>query len=408
MEVIGDTPYVTYFQVVIGQNGPEVEIRAARLAADGQSWEQLPNVATGSPGTYNQPEIGEINGKPYIATAHSPGQGQSEIDVFHLNAAGDDWDLVGGGPVTPPNVNAEDPTVEGFNGQPWVAWRARGGSAGPQGQPAVVSRFTGTDWEVVGSPIGHESPPSLQVAPSLASINGIPWVAFGEYDGTSPGSQGVQPCCTQERVSRLEPTFTNVFAQAESTRAVLVAEADTFGLPYPIGFQYGPRPSFANQTAPETGSGGESVTVIQEIDNLEPSTLYSFRPFATAGVPLPQVIGPSDIFLTESAQQPPAPDELQAWFTDVPNRWVRGHKLYLRFFVSDPADITLRIRRHGEVVRTLYKSVDSGRRGIQWNGRVNGKYADPGLYRLTLTAAADDGRVANDRNWVRIVRPRRH
>jgi hypothetical protein len=273
----------------------------------------------------------------------------------------------------------------------------------------VVSRFVGGDWEVVGSPIGHTSNPFVQVAPELASINGIPWVAFGESDNTVQGGPNVAGCCVQERVSRLEPTFTDVFAQAESTRATLVAEADTFGLPYPMGFQYGPRPTFTNQSTPEPGSNDESVTVIQTIEGLEPSTIYSFRPFATAGVPLPQVIGPSDIFLTESAQEPPptpGPDPLDLWFTDVPNRWVQGHNLYLRFFVSDDSDVTLRIRRHGHVVRTLSKSVEAGRRGIQWNGRSHGSPVAPGLYRLIVTARTDDGRAANDRNWVRIVAPR--
>jgi hypothetical protein len=156
----------------------------------------------------------------------------------------------------------------------------------------------GSGWEqVIGgaSPI-NQSPTMEAAQANLAAIGGVPYVAWSELDATN----------SELRVARLEPEFLSRNASPTDTGATLSAQVRTFGLPYPIGFEYGS--SLEAETAPTaapTGQGNQ-VTVSQQVSGLTPSTAYAFRPFASAGVAAPRVLGSFGTFATTATPAPPA------------------------------------------------------------------------------------------------------
>ena len=173
---------------------------------------------------------------------------------------------------------------------PYVAWSEDDGT----NSELRVSRLNtaATAWQqLVGgaSPINHAANQDVCL-PSLTAVAGVPYVAWHEYDGTN----------TEVRVSRLEPEFTSQTAVASATGATLRADVHTYGIPYPIGFHYGP--ALASETAADPApAGSDHVTITSQLGGLRPSTSHPFRPFATAGVPAPKVLGAIDAFTTLAA-----------------------------------------------------------------------------------------------------------
>jgi hypothetical protein len=66
--------------------------------------------------------------------------------------------------------------------------------------------------------------------PSLADVGGVPDAAWGERSETSIDDM---------RVKRLEPDFLSQSAVPTLTGATLSAQIDDFGVPLPVGFEYG-------------------------------------------------------------------------------------------------------------------------------------------------------------------------
>jgi hypothetical protein len=411
MTTVGGVPWLVYFQLQVPSGQPpQVQIQTAHLSDDGQSWVHIGPIATGSPsGDIDNPTIANIGGRPYVAFGDKLGGSTKQIRVFRLNDAGNGWEVVGGGPASPagtPDDSTADLTA--IQGEPWVAWRTETG-----GGQQFVARLVGGQWQQVGSPV-TPSTISARLGPSIASINGIPWVGYGLTDNTTPGGPGVPQCCTQARVSRLEPTFSNqLLSQAESTKASFLTTANTFGLAYPAGFEYGLGSTFTSATGPVTTSGDPAV-IFEQATGLTPSSLYSFRPYATAGTPLPRLTGPSGMFITESPVEAPPTQEppvipavpeppMLALIVDYRKPLVQGHKLRVDFFVSKDATVDLQILRRGLLVDETTKDVSAGRRQIVWTGDVNGRAAPTGRYKLALIAHNVRGDLARDRGRVRVV-----
>jgi len=89
----------------------------------------------------------------------------------------------------------------------------------------------------------------------------------------------------EARVSRLEPEFLDATETAGETDATLSAHVRTFGVAYPIAFEYGPGASTNTKTATvlaQSGNGG-SATVTETVAGLSPSTIYSWRPYGSDG-----------------------------------------------------------------------------------------------------------------------------
>jgi hypothetical protein len=147
---------------------------------------------------------------------------------------------------------------------------------------------------VVGgaSPI-NQDPARETLGLSLTAVSGVPYVAWSETDGTN----------FELRVSRIEPEFSNTTALPTDTGADLRADVHTYGLPYGVGFDYGPGFGSATTT---TATSGDPATITKHVTGLSPSTSYPFRPFATAGVPAPTVLGAAATFTTSPQNGPGA------------------------------------------------------------------------------------------------------
>jgi hypothetical protein len=296
LAAFGGVPYVAWHE----PDGTNSEIRVARLNAAGTGWEWVgqPDGPGGgiTSGGINQSttrnafdaSLASIAGVPYVAWDESDGT-NIEVRVTRLNAAGTAWEQPVGGPSPinqAPDQNANNPSVASIGGVPYVAWQEADGTS----FEVRVARLNaaGTAWEQpVGGPRPiNQAPGQTGSAASLTAVGGIPYVAWRETDGTN----------LELRVSRLEPEFLGpASASATDTSANLSVAVRAFSLPYQVGFDYGPE--LGSQTA-TTQTSGETETVTQSVGGLTPSTDYSFRPFASAGVPAPRVLGGLGTFST--------------------------------------------------------------------------------------------------------------
>jgi hypothetical protein len=383
LTTINDVPYVAWYE----SDGTNQEIRVARLNAAGTAWEKVADSASPINESASQSgfatSIAAVNGVPYVAWAEMDGV-NSEIHVARLNAAGTAWDKVAdsASPINKsPTLNATAPSLTAIGGVPYVAWSETDGT----NSEIRVARLnaTGTAWEKVAdsaSPI-NESPSRGAETPSLVAIAGVPYVAWFEYDGTgyeirvarlnaagtawekvadaaSPINQvpsadafspslaafnGVPfvawheyaagPAAYQLRVSRLEPEFVSQSVSPGPTTASLTATWHTYGVQFPLGFDYGS--ALESSTTPESAAAGsDSATVTQEISGLSPSTPYQFRSFATAGVPSPRLQAPtSSVFDTAEAPDTTPP---QTKITKEPRAKSSKSKAKYKFKSSEP------------------------------------------------------------------------
>jgi hypothetical protein len=430
MTVVNGVPWLVFFQIAMGQSGPQLNVDVAHLSDDGASWVQMPAVASGSPNQFGNPTIENVGGTPYVALPDKGSGNVQRVTVYKLNAAGDGWDLVGGGAASDAAESAEKPVLADVNGAPWVSWLGQGNS----GALVHTAQLVDGVWRQAGTSANANASHRVGFGPSLASINGIPWVAFSEDDGTTPSGQNTQGCCNQVRVSRLEPTFLSNTAYPSDTSATVVTKLQTFGLAYPVGFNWGSGSALGNAT-PASPTSNNPAFAFQAISGLTVGTLYSYAPYATAGTPLPRVTGSSDVFVTQStptqgpagatgAQGPagaggkdgaPGPagpqgtagpagpaataPRLFAAIVSAPTRLRRGHALRVRYLVTDDAAVRLVITRAGRHVATVWRKAGPGRHIVTW---TDTRHRGPGLYRIVLEARAGK-HTAIDRELVRIL-----
>ena len=423
MALLNGVPWVVFFQVNTS-NGFALEIRVARLAADSGSWEQVggPLVSTSSPDSLGPPDIAVVGGRPMVAFPDRMGTSGHRVRVLQLDAAGTGWEAVGGAPVTS-GSDHENLSLADVGGKPWVAYR----DSGQGGRVIRVARFDGTAWSAAGTTPSVVGSGGSEVPPDLASVNGFPWVAFAQFDNTTQGQPGVEPCCVQTRVSRLEPAFGALFTQSTFTATAFATPVDAFGLPYPVGFDYGPGTTLGSSTAP--AAPGTDGFATGKATGLEPDRLHSVRPFALAGTPAPRVLGSPTLFLSggappagsaetpATAAAPPAPavpvtgggasvgedarsvrQRLLVAVLAERLRSVRGSRLRIPFLVSEDATATVQIMKGRTVVATVSRAVLAGRRAVVWSGSATaGRPVGRGLHSVVLTVRDEAGRTASDR-----------
>ena len=421
MTLVGGVPWLVFWQFVPSNSGPPtIDVDVAHLSDDGSSWVQLPAVthaALGQNGpTIGFPSIATVGGKPYVAFSDLGAGSVKRATVYALNDAGNGWDLVGGGPASSNGVSADAMSIAAVSGAPWVSWSEQGNN----GQVLRSARVVDGVWQQAGTTPTHTIGNREVAGPSLAAVNGIPWIGFAEDDGTV---QGNPSCCAQERVSRLEPTLTGSNAQSSSTTASLLTSVQTFGLPYPVGFRYGAGNDRSSGT-PLAAVTGDPAFSFQSISGLQPSTLYTYAAVATAGTPQPLVEGAVNAFVTQpatsAAQQGPAGAAGAAGANGAPG--ARGpagrqgripllaailsrggrvharHALYVRIFLSRRAAVRLRLSHGGRSVRTVRRHLSAGVHTLRLRGPRR-----PGHYRLTLRATAA-GRAVVDHQGLHAVR----
>jgi hypothetical protein len=390
LAIVDGHPTVAYFQL----NGANLDARVARLADDGSGWTQVGGVlASGGFGQIEPLVLTGVAGVPTVAVS-AAGAG---IRVFQPAAGGGGWDQIGGGPVA---SGGGGPAVADMGGVPWVSWSEGG---------IRVARLDGGAWRRAGSEIDGGG------GAQLASVNGFPWVAFTRDDGSTPGGPGTPGCCSQARVTRLEPTFSSLRAFPAADTATLLSGIDAFGLPYPVSFEYGQGRDGAQIGAtPMKPAAGDFV--LGEARGLTPATLNWYRPVATAGTPLPLAQGPRDTFATPPASAAgggpggtPAPP---ATVTTRKARFIvaivqspatvrRGARVRLRVLSSEPGTAEFTVVRRGSTVRSVTRAVRAGTFTVSWRPR-----RAPRRYRLRVRVHASDGRTASDAVTLRVLRRR--
>jgi hypothetical protein len=285
---VGGVPYVTWQE----DNSTSVsvpQIRVARLS--GSAWSAVGGSLNVDPSkNAANPSIANVGGAPYVAWSENNGTtDQLRVAVRGTNS----WSAVGGSL----NVDASQPAasarIANVGGVPYVAWVEP--SSPNFNFLILVKRFTGTTWSAVGAPLNVDASQSA-VNPSIANVGGVPYVASAETTGPPPPQLEI-------RAVRLEPDFLSQRAVPSKTGATLTTRARTYGIPYPIGFDYGT--ALEHETTTDSAAAGAgAVTVTRTVSGLHPGTRYKFRPFAIAGLPLPLAFGPLGAFSPDAT--PPA------------------------------------------------------------------------------------------------------
>jgi hypothetical protein len=444
---IGGVPYVTWSE----SDGTHTQIRVKRF--DGVTWQAIGGPVNVS-ATRNAagPSIASVAGIPYIAWTEDDGTA-NQIRVARLDGAG--WVHVGGSLNVSSAQHAEAPTIAAVGGVPYVVWPEHtatvnqvfakrldgatwtplGGALNasatdPAGHPSIgavgatavavwheygggvyhvfAKRFDGSDWALLGSPL-NEVAGNLAQSPTIASIGGVPYVAWDEYDTATT---------RQIRVKRLEPDIGAEAAIPTATGATLTAQVNDFGLALPVGFEYGTTSAFGTATPLQSTSGAGASTVTQDIAGLAPQTSYSFRAFGSDGARQTS-LGTTQAFTTLAAGGggvPPPGVPVISNLTLTPAAFVAKKGTRVSYDDSSAATTTFTVqrptagrRKGGKCVQSRkrppksrrctryvklgsFKHADTaGRNSFRFKGRVGGRKLKPGAYRLRAVARNSAG-----------------
>lgn len=293
LAAIGSSLYLAWSEVDAGVS----QIHVAVLDETTETWNHAGGTLNKDPSmNAAEPSLANVGGVPYVAWSETGGLGVTEIRVARLN--GTTWALVADS-ASPINEaftqDAGHPSLVEIAGVPYVAWSESDGTA-DQVRVARLSA-TGTSWEKVAGSASPINDSSLLDAtePSLTNIGGFPYVGWGEID-----EDGVN----QIRAARLEPDFLSQGAGDLSVSgATLNAQVRAYGLPFPIGFDHGQTLEHETTPQPAATGQGDLVSVSQPVSGLAPRMSYQVRPFATAGIALPRVMGGTGSFTTPAIQR---------------------------------------------------------------------------------------------------------
>lgn len=188
LTTIAGVPYVSWQEY----DESSWEVRVARLNAAGTDWEEPVGsespINRETLGSAERPRIASVGGVPHVVWSETPEVSSvQQIRVARLNAAGTDWEELVGGTSPINHMAAQDgrlPSMGDLDGRPIVAWQEFDG----MNSEIRVSRLnaSGTAWEkaAAGSAMNHNGTRDA-VDPSLAVIGGITYVAWSESDGTN-------------------------------------------------------------------------------------------------------------------------------------------------------------------------------------------------------------------------------
>ena len=419
---VGGVPYVAWDEppnLGIGE-----QIRVKRLNGAGTAWEEPWTGASGGDGGINHtadqngtdPSITSVGGVPYVAWLETDGT-KDELRVARLNGSTweEPWAGVSdnsGGINQSTSQSARSPHITSIGGVPYVAWREDDG-VNIEERVARLNTATNTWEQVVGgaSPI-NQDPSKNSYGASLAGIGGVPYVAWQEDDYDA-------------RVSRLEPEFGSLTATPSDTGATLAVNVHSYGIPYPVGFQFGT--ALEKETAAQaTAAGSDNVTISQKVSGLNPLTTYKVRPFATAGAPAPKVFGATGSFKTLADITAPAfigsvkadPPTFAVDPKGTKERAVKSRKrktkkgTTFRYTLSEAARVVFTVERRGvgrkvgkkcrkktasnrsrrkctlfTVVRRFAQQATPGKNNKKFSGRIGNKRLSPAKYRASLVAS---------------------
>jgi hypothetical protein len=355
---IGGVPYVGWTEYGSGVEPPG-QLFVKRF--DGVNW-----VLVGTSGTtplnldsthdaYGA-SLADIGGVPYLQWHEGNAPGWSaphQVHVARFN--GSVWTPVGGSANTDTTKNAIG-AIHAVGGRPYltlVQYSATGVGL------LRLLRFDGSAWVPVGSPLNLD-PTKDADGLRLADVGGVPYDAVYESDAAG----------RQVYVKRLEPDILSEAATTTSDSAALSAQIDDFGVPLPIGFEWGPTSTFGTREPLQTSPGTGTSTMTRAIGGLTPATTYSFRAFGSDTF-RQTALGPTQSFTTGAGPgggEPPPPVSNEFLFT----------------LMSDSKDsviATIAVPRAGSLVgRGTFKL--NGKQQVYGMGTASS--TGPGTFTLTM------------------------
>jgi hypothetical protein len=165
-----------------------------------------------------RPSIASVGGTPYVAWQEFTGS-TYQVHVAQLTSGA--WSPVGGPLNIDPTRFAELPSVASVGGIPYVAWDEYDGTV----YQIHVAKFANGAWSVVGGPLNAD-PNRNAGSADITEVSGVPYVVWEEDNGTTQ----------QVRVARLTgSTWTAVGGTLNinsTQQAINPTIADVGGVPY--------------------------------------------------------------------------------------------------------------------------------------------------------------------------------
>lgn len=181
LTVVGGVPHVAY-------RDPNEFVRVKRFNSATGAWDELgPAVNQTHSQAGSRPSLAAIGNVPHIAWVEHDGS-NTEVRVSRRNGSDTGWEEIVGGasPINQvDNRLADRPSLLGVDGKPWVAWQETDGT----NTEIRVSRpnDAGTAWvQLVGgpSPINHSHSQNAS-QPKLMHNGKFLFVVWREHDGTN-------------------------------------------------------------------------------------------------------------------------------------------------------------------------------------------------------------------------------
>lgn len=157
---VGGVPYVAFFETAPGQ----ADLRVRRWT--GSAWADVGGVITGS--ATGPPSVADIGGVAHIGWVDAS---SAHVEAFNGSA----WSAVGSQVDDNGGPNPGEITLTSLDGAPAAAWVEVDGS----GVHLHAARRTGGSWADLGGAEVTTSVYHPNLAPSLAEIDGTPWIAWG-------------------------------------------------------------------------------------------------------------------------------------------------------------------------------------------------------------------------------------
>ena len=170
---VNNLPFLAWMQSVSGHD----EVVASRLS--GGSWSAAGGSLNVDPTHYAEgPTIAGRGSTPYIAWDEYNGVSAELIHVAQFN--GTSWTPVGGVLNANPSESGFNPAITVIGGKLYVAWQEQSGS----NSQVRVATFNGTSWVPVGGALNINPTKDAEI-PSIVGVDGVPWVAWDENNGTA-------------------------------------------------------------------------------------------------------------------------------------------------------------------------------------------------------------------------------
>ena len=312
LTIVDNRPWVTYSRSR-SCSAPPFPIRVARLSDTAVGRTQVGGPSRMAPARPDRrPAIATIDGTPTVAVAATIAESSKRVHVFRPTAGGTGWQRVGNGPGLAEwrRQLRREPRRDGQHAVGLVvrAVQRRQRRARRAGCTARRRRLAAGRRRLPRP--GEQPRGGRRDAARVGQRLPVGRLHPGRRHHPREPGPG---CCNQARVARLEPGFGRTEAFPGFDSATLLAETTTYGLPYPLRFEYGPDGATGAST-PAHLAQGDSTFALGEARGLNPATLYGFRPLSTAGTPAPLVRGPQGHFATTpmptsttSSPQSPAP-----------------------------------------------------------------------------------------------------